>query len=26
MHWAAHKHTVAEIVYQCADAEKEIWG
>ena len=24
MHWAAHKHTAAEIIYQRADAEKEI--
>lgn len=26
MHWAAHKHTAAEIVYQWADAEKENMG
>ena len=26
MHWAAHRHTAAEIVYQCADAEKENMG
>lgn len=26
MHWAAHKHTAAEIVYQRADAEKENMG
>ena len=26
MHWAAHKHTAAEIVYQRADAEKEHMG
>lgn len=26
MHWAAHKHTAAEIVYQQADAEKENMG
>lgn len=26
MHWAAHRHTVAEIVYQRADAEKENMG
>ena len=23
MHWAAHKHTAAEVIYQRADAEKE---
>ncbi len=26
MHWAAHKHTAAEIVYQRADSEKENMG
>lgn len=26
MHWAAHRHTAAEIVYQRADAEKENMG
>ena len=26
MHWAAHRHTAAEIVYQRADAEKENTG
>lgn len=26
MHWAAHQHTAAEIVYQRADAEKENMG
>lgn len=26
MHWAAHKHTVAEVIYQRADAEKENMG
>jgi hypothetical protein len=26
MHWAAHKHTAAEIVYQRADADKENMG
>ena len=26
MHWAAHKHTVAEVIYQRADAEKEYMG
>lgn len=26
MHWAAHKHTAAEIIYQRADAEKEHMG
>lgn len=26
MHWAAHKHTAAEVVYQRADAEKENMG
>ena len=26
MHWAAHKHTAAEIVFQRADAEKENMG
>jgi len=26
MHWAAHKHTAAEIIYQRADAEKENMG
>ena len=26
MHWAAHKHTSAEIIYQRADAEKENMG
>lgn len=26
MHWAAHKHTAAEIVYQRVDAEKENMG
>ena len=23
MHWAAHKHTAAEVIYQHADAEKD---
>ena len=23
MHWAAHKHTAAEVIYECADAEKD---
>ena len=26
MHWAAHKHTAAEIIYQRADADKENMG
>lgn len=26
MHWAAHKHTAAEIIYQRVDAEKENMG
>ena len=26
MHWAAHKHTAAEVIYQRADAEKEYMG
>ena len=26
MHWAAHKHTSAEVIYQRADAEKEYMG
>lgn len=26
MHWAVHKHTAAEIIYQRADAEKENMG
>ncbi len=26
MHWAAHKHTAAEVVFQRADAEKENMG
>ena len=26
MHWAAHKHTAAEVIYQRADAEKEHMG
>ena len=26
MHWAAHKHTAAEVIYERADAEKEIMG
>lgn len=26
MHWAAHKHTDAEVIYQRADAEKEYMG
>ena len=26
MHWAAHKHTAAEIIYQRADAEKDNMG
>ena len=26
MHWAAHRHTAAEIVYQRADVEKENMG
>ena len=26
MHWAAHKHTAAEVIYQRADAEKENMG
>ena len=25
MHWAAHKHTAAEVIFERADAEKEIW-
>ena len=26
MHWAAHKHTASEVIYQRADAEKENMG
>ena len=26
MHWAAHKHTATEVIYQRADAEKEYMG
>ena len=26
MHWAAHKHTAADVIYQRADAEKENMG
>ena len=26
MHWAAHRHTAAEVIYQRADAEKEHMG
>lgn len=26
MHWAAHKHTAAEVIYQRADADKENMG
>lgn len=26
MHWAAHKHTAAEVIYARADAEKENMG
>ena len=26
MHWAAHKHTAAEVIYERADAEKEFKG
>lgn len=26
MHWAAHKHTAAEVIYQRADAQKEHMG
>jgi hypothetical protein len=26
MHWAAHKHTAAEVIFQRADAEKENMG
>ena len=26
MHWAAHKHTAAEVIYQRANAEKEYMG
>ena len=26
MHWAAHKHTAAEVIYERADAEKENLG
>ena len=26
MHWAAHKHTAAEVIYQRADAQKENMG
>lgn len=26
MHWAAHQHTAAEVIYQRADAEKEYMG
>ena len=26
MHWAAHKHTAAEVIYQRADAEKDNMG
>ena len=26
MHWAAHKHTAAEVIYERADAEKRKYG
>lgn len=26
MHWAAHKHTAAEVIYERADSEKENMG
>lgn len=26
MHWAAHIHTAAEVIYEHADAEKENMG
>ena len=26
MHWAAHKHTAAEVIYQRADADKDNMG
>ena len=26
MHWAAHKHTSAEVIYQRADADKDNMG
>jgi hypothetical protein len=26
MHWAAHRHTAAEVIFQRADAEKEYMG
>ena len=26
MHWAAHKHTAAEVIYERADAEKDFMG
>ena len=26
MHWVAHKHTAAEVIYERADAEKENMG
>ncbi len=26
MHWAAHKHTAAEIIYQRVDADKDNMG
>lgn len=26
MHWAAHKHTAAEVIFERADAEKENMG
>ena len=26
MHWAAHKHTAAEVIYHRADAEKDNMG
>lgn len=26
MHWAAHRHTAAEVIYERADSEKEFMG
>ena len=26
MHWAAHRHTTAEVIYERADSEKENMG
>ncbi len=26
MHWAAHKHTAAEVIYQKADARERTYG